>query len=298
MNLPTGLSQRALGDGDLDATFEVYAAAELADCGKLSLEAEDIESDWARSSFDLATQSVGVFAGEVLIAAAEVFLGRRADAAVHPDHQGLGIGTALAQWTEEVARRDGDGLVGQTRFAGCAGDTLLRGRGYEPKWTSWVLELPPESPIATTALPPGHTIRAFTSGDERVAYELIENAFNEWPDRSPQSYDDWYPRMLGRRGFEPWQIQLAVDPEGTPVGVACTILDAQGEAYIDQLAVRRDQRGKGLARALMAEAFRTGRERGAQRFGLSTDSRTGALPLYQKVGMQVTDTWTHLAREV
>lgn len=34
---------------------------------------------------------------------------------------------------------------------------------------------------------------------------------------------------------------------------------------------------------------------GATRAQLSTDSRTGALGLYEKVGMQVLDTWRYLS---
>ena len=49
------------------------------------------------------------------------------------------------------------------------------------------------------------------------------------------------------------------------------------EAYIDQLAVRSDQRHRGLAQALLVDAFARGRAHGAHRSALSTDSRTGAL---------------------
>ena len=61
------------------------------------------------------------------------------------------------------------------------------------------------------------------------------------------------------------------------------------------LAVRADQRGLGLARALLADSFEVAQSRGARRCEVSTDSRTGALGLYQRVGMQVTMTWRHLA---
>ena len=63
------------------------------------------------------------------------------------------------------------------------------------------------------------------------------------------------------------------------------------EAYVARLAVRRDQRHRGLAQALMVDAFREGRDHGAESSCLSTDSRTGALGLYEKVGMEVTSVW-------
>jgi mycothiol synthase len=72
--------------------------------------------------------------------------------------------------------------------------------------------------------------------------------------------------------------------------------DGRGsEAYITRLATRSDQRGRGLAQALMVDTFARAREHGAETSGLSTDSRTGALGLYEKVGMRVTSTWLHRA---
>ncbi len=64
------------------------------------------------------------------------------------------------------------------------------------------------------------------------------------------------------------------------------------------LAVRRDRRGLGLARALLADAFATARAHGATRSELSTDTRTGALGLYERVGMQVRSTWVHRATDL
>ena len=61
------------------------------------------------------------------------------------------------------------------------------------------------------------------------------------------------------------------------------------------LAVRADQRGLGLARALLADSFEVAQSRGARRCEVSADSRTGALGLYQRVCMQVTTTWQHMA---
>ena len=46
-------------------------------------------------------------------------------------------------------------------------------------------------------------------------------------------------------------------------------------------------------RALLVDAFERARDHGATVSELSTDSRTGALGLYEHVGMQVTQTWRH-----
>ncbi len=90
---------------------------------------------------------------------------------------------------------------------------------------------------------------------------------------------------------------MVVDTSGQVVGTALVIMygDPATEAFIDRLAVRRDHRRRGLGQALLVDAFARGRAHGATRSALSTDSRTGALSLYQRVGMEVTDVWVNRA---
>ena len=78
------------------------------------------------------------------------------------------------------------------------------------------------------------------------------------------------------------------------VGVAMVIGSSDGMLWVDELAVAADQRGLGLARALLADSFAEGRRRGLTRSGLSTDSRTGALGLYEHVGMEVVASFRRL----
>ena len=108
------------------------------------------------------------------------------------------------------------------------------------------------------------------------------------------AYDDWAARVVRRPGFEPWHLRLACDPGGEVVGVGYVFVSGE-YGYVPTLAVRRDQRGLGLARALLVDCFAVAREHGASRSELSTDSRTGALGLYERVGMRVTSTWVHRA---
>jgi GNAT superfamily N-acetyltransferase len=291
--LPDGFLARPLVQADAPAVFEVVSTAETHDTGELALELEDIQGDWARGSFDLSTESIGVWDGDRLAASGEVFKGRRADAAVHPDYRGRGIGSWVADWLEECAREAGSTLVGQTVPGDSGPEQFFQARGYREGWTSWVLQLPEGSSVDPQQLPEGYGLREFAGGqDGRTAFQLIEDAFSEWPDRDPSSYDDWAPRGPLRPGFEPWQIRFVTDPAGTEVGVCYTIL-AGATGYVDAIAVRADQRGRGLARALLADAFERARGHGATVSELSTDSRTGALGLYEHVGMRVTQAWRH-----
>jgi GNAT superfamily N-acetyltransferase len=294
MDLPRGLQVRPLVMDDAVPVADLRRAGEVHDVGEALIDDEDIIGDWRRPSFDLASESIGVLDGQRLVGYAEVFRSRYAYATVHPDHRGRGIGAALSGWTQDRARAGGGTLVGQPVPSGGDAEHLLESLGYHERWMSWVLELPEGSVIEPQHLEPGYAIREIRAGDERAAYQVIEDAFNEWPDRQPTTFDDWAAVSVLRPGFEPWQLRLVCDPAGTPVGVSFLIVSGEC-GFIDKLAVRADQRGLGLARALLADSFEVAQSRGARRCEVSTDSRTGALGLYQRVGMQVTMTWRHLA---
>ncbi|WP_211255605.1 GNAT family N-acetyltransferase [Actinocatenispora sera] len=292
--MPAELVTRPLTAADAAAVTALMADCERVDLGEAVIEEADIVGDWQRPSFDLTADTLAVLDGDRLVGYAEVYQGRRAEVYVHPDHRGRGIGTALLGWTRRRAREVGSDLIGQTvpeRAVDAV--NLLRRNGYTPLWTSWVLELPAGAVIPAAPLPAGYAIRPYRPGEERAVYRTIEDAFAEWPDRSPTGYEDWAAGVLGRPGFRPAQLLVVV--HGDEIVGACHLLDTDGDAWINQLAVRADQRGRGLARALLAEAFGAARTRGAQRAQLSTDSRTGALDLYRHVGMHVTITLIHLA---
>ena len=298
-DLPPGLTARPLTTDDLDAVFAVYSGAELEDSGHLALEPEDIAGDWARPSFNLATDSIGVFDGERLVGAAEVTRsGARSEGAVRPGERGRGIGSWLAAWTERRATSLGSSRVGQVAPDGSLPQRLLLGRGYTLSHTSWVLELPDGTEVPERPLPPGYTLATADTADrEQAAYEVIQDAFDEWEGRVRDSFEDWAATTVRRPGAEPWQLRV-VEHDGAVVAASFTILDSQGAGYVYQLAVERTHRGQGLAQSLLADAFGQARERGATRSELSTDSRTGALDLYLKVGMEVTQVWPHLVTDL
>lgn len=303
--LPRGYASRRLVVADAARVTAVVAECERLDTGEALVEEEDVVADWQRPSFDLATSAVGVEHDGALVAYAEVYGARRAEAHVLPQHRGRGLGTWLAGWTQLTATRDGGAVVGQGVLAGSSADHLLTALGYDARWTTWVLQLPDDRRVEAQPLPTGYALRdlrhdggdAGAADDARRAHRVVEDAFAEWPDRPATSYDDWAARSVRRPGFEPGHLRLVTEPSGDVVG-ACLRMVTGATTYVDQLAVRADRRGLGLARALLADAFTLGRAAGGTRPELSTDSRTGALGLYLRVGMTVRSTWVHRAVEL
>jgi GNAT superfamily N-acetyltransferase len=290
--LAPGLAARSLTPSDAQSVYEVLTAAEVADLGASTLDVDDILGDWQRPSFELATDSLGVFQGETMIGCNEVYKGTRALGGVHPDHRGRGVGTALVAWAEEHARAKGAATLGFDMVEGTTGPDLMRRRGYEHHWTAWTLTLGAGDQIlGDRVVPAGVTIRPMQLGEEQATFQVVEDAFNEWEGREPSTYADWAAPTLLRPGFEPWHALVATERDEV-VGVC--MLGVSGDlAWVRELAVRRDQRGRGLGRLLLIEAFDRGRAAGATGFELATDTRTGALGLYTSVGMRIASTYLH-----
>jgi mycothiol synthase len=295
MRIPEGLTTRPLTQADAEAVYDVMVAQELVDVGEAVIELADIVGDWQRPSVDVPATTIGVFDGDRLVAYAEVAHDIRGDAAVHPDYRGCGIGTALALWSQEKARSRGFEEFGMPVPVGSPGDRLLESLGYRVRWHSWVLQLPPGKEIEGQPLPEGYTIRdAVSESDRRAAWQVIEGAFLEWSKRERQSFEDFTATTTERPGHQPWNLRIVVDDQGEVVGGAYVHLNEEC-GFVDKLAVRKDRRGLGLARALLVDAFGNAREHGAKVSELSTDSRTGALGLYERVGMVVTGNWVNRA---
>lgn len=124
-----------------------------------------------------------------------------------------------------------------------------------------------------------------------TVHRVIDDAFSVWPERERVPYEDWSAEFTEGDDAAPWQRRVVRDPGGEVVGVAMVVASEDGVVWVNQLAVRSDRRSEGLGRALLADSFAEGRRRGLARAALATDSRTGALPLYEGVGMVVTGTF-------
>jgi GNAT superfamily N-acetyltransferase len=180
---------------------------------------------------------------------------------------------------------------------GSPGDELLESLGYHVRWTSWVLELPEGADIPQRQPPAGYAVREARPEEYEACWTVTEDAFLEWSERERDSFEDWASNVSRRPGFEPWNLRVAVDADGEVVGTA-VVHKNDDYGYVDKLATRKDQRGKGLAQCLLIDAFSAAREHGCSRSELSTDTRTGALALYEKVGMRPTSVWLHRAIEL
>ena len=291
--MPEGYTWRPLGMGDVEAVYELEALGEAFADGEAEIALSDVEADWRMPDFDPATMTMGVFRDGALVAYAQVFKDR-AEAMVHPDHRGRGIGSALLDFTWGVARGEGRDRVGQTISEHeHDAEALFRAHGYERAHTSWILRIDLADRPPVPALPEGYRFRDYRPGDDdRRVFEVIDTAFEEWRGTGSVSmgFDNWVVSKLGRARPE---LVVVISYQDRIVGTSIGIdYGPQTEGWVEQVAVEKAHRGRGLGRALLEESVRRFWELGRRQVGVSTDSRTGALALYEHVGMSVRRTYT------
>jgi mycothiol synthase len=298
LDLPEGFAARAPTRDDLEAVVAVVAASEEATHGVVDITFEDVRSDWERPSFDLSTDAVVVTQDAGVVAYAEVFTGR-AWVHVHPNVHGRGVGAALLRWTESRARETGSDKMGQTvPDTNRSAAELLSSNGYAVRWNTWIFQKVLDAEPAEPRLPDGITLRTFDEDrDARAAFELIDTAFSDWPDRDPGfGFEDWAASFLRREDFDP-TLTFLLEDHGELVGVALCLVYGE-EGWVQQIAVKRSHQGRGLGGALLQAAFREFHRRGFKTAGLSTESRTGARGVYEHVGMKVTRSFTRYSKDL
>ncbi|WP_277454887.1 GNAT family N-acetyltransferase [Janibacter sp. DB-40] len=299
--LPAGaddLTARPLETADAEAVTALARGDEMEVLAEPMTELVDVIGEWRRPSVDLERDTVSVWSDGRLVAHAFVAGRGSVEAVVAADHRGRGLGTALVAWLRAASAARGLATMGQTVPVGSPAQAFLVAAGARATYDSWVLELLPDRTVPTQPLPGGHALDLARDDELPAVHRVIDDAFSVWPEREPVPYADWHAEFVEGDDAAPWQRRVVRDGAGEVVGAAMVTASEDGMVWVNQLAVRSDRRGEGLGRALLADSFLEGRRRGLPRAGLSTDSRTGALPLYEGVGMVVSATFTHLVLDV
>jgi mycothiol synthase len=166
---------------------------------------------------------------------------------------------------------------------------VVAARGYEPWRFSYTMEIelsePPPAPV-----PDGIELRPYDGGEAELVRAALNEAFADdplWGGLDAESFAEFY---LGARGFDPSLWLLAWDG-GSLAG--CSLAyplrgHDSGLGWIGTLAVLPPWRRRGIGRALLLSSFAALYDRGLRRVGLGVDSQnaTGALRLYEGVGMR------------
>lgn len=274
--------------------------------------AEETRKDWTRPGYQFDQSIILLHAPDGQLAG---FVSLRDDMnppvnvtgwlVVHDEHEGLGLESALVNWSIERAKQ---------AIPRCPEDARVTLRlsvdeDYEPiataykhagmnrvrGWYEMHIDHPQSTTIPVTA--DGYTLRAVDHDAEfRDVIAAMDDAFKDhWGhvDRPLDEIVKMWAHYISGDDFKPewWQIAVHNDT-GEIAGAVIGWEGHQGSkdnAYISTVGVRKNHRQKGLALALLQQTFniiwRDGKK--ATMLHVDASSPTGATRLYEKAGMHV-----------
>lgn len=198
----------------------------------------------------------------------------------------------LLRWVVERARERGIGRVEHwagTNPRGAA--VLLTEAGFAHVRTVWKMRRVLTGELPVPVWPDGVQVVPFD--DPHATWELVMRGFAGTFGSHHRPYDDWALHALGDG-----RSAICVAQDGVLVGVATTGQRA-GDGYVGQLTVAPEHRGRGIALALLHEAFRRDAAQGLPATQLGVDGENeGARRLYDKAGMSVAGEYRRWERDV
>ena len=298
-----------MDDIELSVKFSNHYSQHYLGINEVTL--ESVRSDWESPGFTLQDDTRMVFSesGE-LVGYVEVWTDSSPPVhpwvwfEVHPEHAGIGIGTAMLTWAEGRAREaisrvpDGvrvaihsgtvNGIEPTTKTLQDYGLTIIR---HAFRMIAEMDEAPPEP-----GFPPGIEVRTFNrQQDAEAVYRADTEAFRDHFGFYDEPFEEAFPRfvhfMIESDRYDPDMWFLAMDGDeiaGLCLGEKHAEEDPES-GYIRSLAVRRPWRRRGIGLALLRLAFGEYYRRGFRKvmLGVDAENLTGALGLYEKAGMHV-----------
>lgn len=318
--MPEGFELRSVSIEDAPAIADLINECTVAEVGEPWTTVEETRDDLTSPGRDsaeddaLLVEGDGTPAGHLQVwGDVAPFTEIEAIVYVRPRVWGRGLSACLLRLGEERARvkverapPDERVVLHVARFTNNeAAGRLFESLAYEYARTYWMMRIGLERSPPAPSVPAGIRIRPFESGSDEVpVHAALSEAFaDHWGHIFP-SFEQWRHFAIEGEGsrFDPSLWFLAVDGKEM-VGAACcknSVARAEDTALVDDLAVRRDWRRRGIGLALLRAAFGELHRRGIHRAELAVDSEnpTGATRLYERAGMRVAYSWEFWQKEL
>ena len=308
--LPDGYEIRPPTFDDVEGVADVLLADDLADTGESDLEADFVRDQWSAPGVELFEDAwVITDPNGTIVAHANLSPDGEGKlkswGVVHPEHRGRGLGAALLDRLEARASDRLRGIASPVLHVAVT-DTdalaaaLVRTRGFERVRTFRHLKLDLDGSPRDPGEPPvGIEIRGIEPGrDLRRVHAILVEAFSrEWGYRVIP-FDEWVGLEVETASYDPSLWLLATDGNEAVGALSAVVRGDRG--WVDELGVRAPWRGRGIASALLRRAFATFASRGLARIMLNVDSEnsTGAVRLYESVGMGTLRAWDVYEKQV
>lgn len=274
---------RSVADGDRDAIFALGVAEEEAWFGQAEIGAEEI-GEWIE-------EEGGTASGVVAVDAA----GNVCGFAAPGRHQAVLLAdpTRTSLLTDELLPWLGE-RCDVVRLMTFAGDTArvaaFERHGLRHLRSSFSMARAESvGPVPPAAFPTGVSVAPYTFGvDDQAVHRLIyvDAAWASVPGHAERDLGQWRDTVRRCRSA------FLARRNGRPVGWVTSRVLASGRGSVDMLAVARDERHRGLGRALLLHAFADLQLAGGRGLTLGVEAQNAAaLGLYRSVGLEVEREW-------
>ena len=309
-SLPAPYTARPATLEDAKAAADLFNACSMEDLSGDQFQAGTTAAEWQFPGFELARDTQVVLSETCsLVAYSEVWDSQPHVWAVgwgcvHPAHRGQGLGTYLLGWADQrataaiaLAPPDARVVITQsTQDSNSGAKELLAANGYAPiRYFNRMLadlDTPPPAPV----WPEGITVHPFNrDADLEAVLRADQESFaDHWGNIAHPLEEDmalWAHWIDNDPKFDPTLWFLAMDGDEKAGICLCRAVCQEDPdmGWVNTLGVRRAWRRRGLGLALLRHAFGELYRRGRKRVGLGVDADnlTGAMRLYEKVGMRV-----------
>lgn len=309
MKLPDGFTTRAPTIEDAQAVTDLIIACDIDEFGRPEWNLEDLRAMWRRKGFNLAHDAWIIFAPDGTVAGymdmydAGDIVRLNNNSSVHPRFKNSEIGDWILDNAEDWAREHVDNRQIVLRQVVNAAEPTkvnrLERHGYRAVRHAFIMHIDLTQAPTRPEMPKGIVLRPFVQGqDDRLVWSCIQEAFRDLWEHKDSPFDEWASYVLEHGAFSPQLSYLAVDGE-LIVGATITMKDSLG-GWVQQVAVRRPWRGRGIGLALLNTVFGELYKLGVPHAGLEVDAEnpSGALRLYQRAGMHVKDQFTEFRKEL
>ena len=283
------MQRRPLRPTDLDPLVDLFAAYDIVEHGETEMDLATIrgivETEGTKS---IVAEDSGRLVGLACVAA-----NGEVESAVDPRMAGADqLHRELLGWILTQARERGLGHL--EHWAGTSSDgaaVLLTESGFSHVRSVWKMRRELTGALPEPVWPAGAQLVPFD--DPHAVWELIMRGFAGSFGSHHRPYEEWALTAVGED-----RSAICVADGGELIAVATTSPHG-GDGYIGQLTVEPGHRGRGLALALLHEAFRRDAAAGRPGTQLGVDGENdGARRLYDKAGMAVIGEYRRWERAV
>ena len=288
---------RILTADDLDDVVDLATVAEIAEVG----ETDDELTEWLRGARTDTYRLFGIddadgLAGYAILECQRGHVGLEAEIRVRP-----GLDYSLADSMLALVRKaaaefdDAKPVHIMTNSTAHQLQRWLLAHGAREIRHFWRMSIEfDDTRPALPDAPAGVVLRRARDEEDdlRLIFALVDTAFAEhFGHTDERTYEAWIENWRARQGFD-LSLWWVAELDGEPVA-ALLGMTFPGNGHVGTLGTLKAARGRGIGTYLLRTSFAEFHDRGYRKVTLGVDSEngTGAVRLYESVGMTAVNDW-------